>query len=163
LRSAPASGVASKTAMQGANMKSYTRRMIAILGLAAMTIGAGSGLNAQSSETTANVPFAFTAGTASLPRGAYHLSTLPGHTDALMIRSFQHGAILLSQPAGSTPADSTPRLVFDRYGDRYFLREIRLAGNVGFEFPKTAAENAAAERIASGAKPEVVVVRMGQQ
>jgi hypothetical protein len=64
--------------------------------------------------------------------------------------------------AHSSSAVHTPRLVFDRYADQYFLREIRLPGKVGFEFPRTAAENAAAERLASGAKPDVVVVRVGQ-
>ena len=143
-------------------MKSYMRRMMAVTSLVAMTIGTASVLNAQTLESTANVPFAFTAGTTSLPRGTYHLATLPGHTDALMIRGLQHGVIMLSQPAGASRTDNTPRLVFERYADQYFLREIRLPGKVGFEFPRTAAEKAAAERLASGAKPDVVVVRVGQ-
>ena len=96
-------------------MKSYTRRTMAVTSLVAMTIGTASVLNAQTLESTANVPFAFTAGTTSLPRGTYHLATLPGHTDALMIRGLQHGVIMLSQPAGSSRTDNTPRLVFERY------------------------------------------------
>jgi hypothetical protein len=38
----------------------------------------------------------------------------------------------------------------------------RLPGKVGFEFPRTAPENTAAERLASGAKPDVVIVLVGQ-
>ena len=143
-------------------MKTYSRRMIAITSLAAMAFGTGAVLNAQSSDVRINVPFAFTAGTASLPGGAYYVSTLPGHTDAFMIRRLQHGVILLSQPAGSSRKDNTASLVFHRYADQYFLQEIRLPGNLGFELPMTADENAVARRLANDAKPEVVVVQMGQ-
>jgi hypothetical protein len=143
-------------------MKTYMGSVIGITSLAAIAIVAPARANAQSVETTANVPFAFVAGAASLPRGEYRMATLPGHTDALMIRGLQHGAIILSQPAGSSRADDTPRLVFDRVGDQYFLREIHLAGDVSFALPLTSVERGAAERLASGEKSEVVVVRTAQ-
>jgi hypothetical protein len=143
-------------------MKTYARRILAVASLAAITIGTTSALNAQTLETRANVPFAFTAGTTTLPAGTYNLTTLPGHTDAFMIRSLLHGVIILSQQSGSSRKDVAPALVFDRYADQYFLREIRLPDNVAFELPKTSDENATAKRIASGAKPDVVVVLMGQ-
>jgi hypothetical protein len=143
-------------------MKTYARRIMAITSVAAIVIGTTSALTAQGLDTRANVPFAFTAGTTSLPAGTYNLSTLPGHTDAFMIRSLLHGVIILSQQSGSSRKDVAPALVFDRYGDQYFLREIRLPDNVAFELPKTSAENAAAKRVASAARPAVVVVLMGQ-
>jgi hypothetical protein len=143
-------------------MKTYMSRVIGITSLAAIAIVAPARANAQSVETTANVPFAFVAGDTSLPRGQYRMATLPGHTDALMIRGLQHGAIILSQPAGSSRADNTPRLVFDRFGEQYFLREIHLAGNVSLALPLTGVERRAAERLASGTKSEVVVVRTAQ-
>ena len=143
-------------------MKTYMGKVIGITSLAAIAIAAPARANAQSVETTANVPFAFVAGAASLPRGEYRMATLPGHTDVLTIRGLQHGAIILSQPAGSSRADNTPRLVFDRFGDQYFLREIHLAGNVSFTLPLTSVERGAAERLASGTKSELVVVRTAQ-
>jgi hypothetical protein len=143
-------------------MKTYMSRVIGITSLAAIAIVAPARANAQSVETTANVPFAFVAGDTSLPRGQYRMATLPGHTDALMIRGLQHGAIILSQPAGSSRADNTPRLVFDRFGEQYFLRELHLAGNVSLALPLTGVERRAAERLASGTKSEVVVVRTAQ-
>ena len=143
-------------------MKTYRRRIMAITSLAAIVIGTTSVLNAQALETRANVPFAFTAGTTTLPAGTYNLSTLPGHTDAFMIRSLLHGVIILSQQSGSSRKDVAPALVFDRYADQYFLREIRLPDSVAFELPRTASENAAAKRIASGAKADVVVVLAAQ-
>jgi hypothetical protein len=143
-------------------MKTYTCRLFAITGLVAMLIGTASVVSAQTFETIANVPFTFTAGAKSLPRGRYTLSTLPGHTDVVLIRSFDHGVIVLSRPEGPSRTDSTPRLVFDRYDDQYFLREIRLADNVGFQLPQSAGEAAAAEHMAADARPDVVVVRVGQ-
>ena len=84
-------------------MKTYRRRIMAITSLAAIVIGTTSALNAQTLETRANVPFAFTAGTTTLPAGTYNLTTLPGHTDAFMIRSLLHGVIILSQPSRYKP------------------------------------------------------------
>jgi DNA integrity scanning protein DisA with diadenylate cyclase activity len=52
--------------------------------------------------------------------------------------------------------------VFDRFGEQYFLREIHLAGNVSLALPLTGVERRAAERLASGTKSEVVVVRTAQ-
>jgi len=147
---------------RGTEMKIHTRRSLAITGLVAMLIGTASVVSAQTFETIANVPFTFTAGAKSLPRGRYSLSTLPGQTNVVLIRSLDRGVIVLSQPEGPSRVDSTPRLVFDRYGDQYFLREIRLADNVGFQLPQSAGENAAAERMAADARPDVVVVRVGQ-
>ena len=143
-------------------MKSYTRRIMAATGLVAIAIAAPFVLHAQAIETTTNVPFAFTAGSTALPRGEYQVSMLPGQRAAVLLRTFEHGVVLLSQPAGPSNTDNTPRLVFHRYGGKYFLREIRLPGNTGFSLPSTAAEIAAAERVAGGANPDVVVVRTGQ-
>jgi hypothetical protein len=143
-------------------MKSYTRRMLAATGLVALSIGSPFVLNAQSTDTTTTVPFAFTAGTTSLPSGAYRVSMLPGHRDAVMIKARDHGVFVLSQPAGPSRTDNTPRLVFHRYDDQYFLREIRLPDNLGFSIPVTEAEIDAAERAPGSAKPDVVVIRTGQ-
>jgi hypothetical protein len=144
-------------------MTSYTRRIMAATGLVAIAIGAPFVLHAQTIETTTNVPFAFTAGRTALPRGEYEVSMLPGQRAAVLLRTLEHGVVLLSQPEGPSNTDNTPRLVFHRYGGKYFLREIRLPGNRGFSLPSTAAEIAAAEQVAGGnAKPDVVVVQTGQ-
>jgi hypothetical protein len=78
-----------------------------------------------------------------------------------MLSGFRHSAVLMSQPDGRTKDDS-PRLVFHRYGDRYFLREVRLAGNTGFSLPKSREEREVEEQIASRSKPDVIVVLANQ-
>ena len=77
----------------------------------------------------------------------------------LQIRGLRQGVIVASQPEGPDRTDPSPRLVFHRYGDSYFLREIRMPGNLGLALPATRLERDAAEKIASKAAPEVVVVR----
>lgn len=141
-------------------MKTCIRSMTAAATVA-MALGTAPALSAQTLETIAAIPFAFTAGNTTLPRGTYSLSTLPNHNDVLMIRGLQTGLILLSQPAGSG-VDRSAGLVFDHFADQYFLREIRLGGSVRFTFPKPARENAAAERVSSSMPPETVVVRTAQ-
>ena len=136
-------------------MKRYAR-LTAILSLAVLTVAAAA--TAQGFDTVTNVPFQFSVGDTSLPRGTYRVSRLPGNLVAFQIRSEHGGAIVMNQPAGVDEKDASPRLVFHRYGNAYFLREVRMAGNFGYELPSGQAERDAAERLASRARPDVVVV-----
>jgi len=137
-------------------MKSFVRSLVAIAGLLVLTAAAAP--HAQGTDTVTNVPFAFNVGKTAMPRDSYTISRLPGHMDAFMIRGLRHTAIVTSQPA-DRGADATPRLVFHRYGDSYFLREVHMGGSTGFELPATRAERDAAERVADASTHEVVVVR----
>lgn len=139
-------------------MTNYARHILAA-GL--VTMCAVAAPNAHTSDTVTAVPFAFEVGSASLPRDTYQVSTLPGQSGGFMIRSLRHGAIVLSQPDGPSDKDNSPRLVFHKYGDRHFLREVRLAGSAGFSVAKTPGEIDAAERMAAGSRPEVIVLRTG--
>jgi hypothetical protein len=66
--------------------------------------------------------------------------------------------VILSQPDAVTGRDAVPGLVFYRYADQYFLREVRLESGIAFTLPKTRAEVDAAERVAGLRQSEVVVV-----
>ena len=82
----------------------------------------------------------------------------PGHLDVFEITGDRHSAIVISQPESPEGKDDNPRLVFHRYGDSYFLREIRLPGSVAMSLPPTRLEHDAAERLVSNAAPAVVVI-----
>ena len=71
-----------------------------------------------------HVPFNFAVGNKQLPAGHYTFLTLSSYT--LVIRNADYQFIILSRTenAGSVKGYSN-RLVFHRYGDHYFLREIR--------------------------------------
>lgn len=85
---------------------------------------AGS-LQAQSHEVRANIPFAFAVGNKELPAGSYKLFAEPN--DTIVIRNDNQEQIsILSRTEEASPTSRyTSTLVFDKYGDRYFLREIR--------------------------------------
>ena len=135
-------------------MKSFTRTITAVAGV---LLFAAAGVDAQSNDTISHVPFAFKVGKAELPRDTYRISSMSGHTDVFLISGYRHSAVLMGLPDGREK-DSQPRLVFRRYGDQYFLHEVRLPGNTGFTLPEARQEREAAQRLASSTKPEVVVV-----
>jgi hypothetical protein len=151
---APVSGVRSGLPKEP-EMKSFARPTTALAGL--LLFAAAAGVDAQSNDTISHVPFAFKVGKAELPRDTYRISSMSGHTDVFLISGYRHSAVLMGQPDGREK-DSKPRLVFRRYGDQYFLHEVRLPGNTGLTLPESRQEREAAQRLASNAKPEVVVV-----
>ena len=142
-------------------MKPSLRGFGAIVAVAVVASVAAA--SAQTTDSIAKVPFPFTVGNKTLPRDVYRIWRLPGHLDVVQITGARSGAIVISQPEGPDRADPSPRLVFHRYGDNYFLREIRMPDNVGLALPATRLERDAAEKIASNAAPEVVVIPTPQQ
>ena len=142
-------------------MKLSLRGLMAIV--VAAVIASAAAASAQTTDSTTNVPFAFIVGNKTLPRDVYRISRLPGHLDVVQISGLRGGAIVMSQPDGPDRNDPSPRLVFHRYGDSYFLREIRMPGNTGLALPATRLERDAAEKIAGKATPEVVVIPTPQQ
>lgn len=71
----------------------------------------------------ADVPFSFSAGYGVLPAGEYSI-TRTAHM-ALLLSSGPRGIELMMANTIDQRTDSdTPKLVFHRYGDEYFLAEI---------------------------------------
>lgn len=97
---------------------------------------------AQSSARLAkvNIPFAFQAGTKAMPAGTYQIDRASRNLIVL------HGpgqavAYVVTSDATKPQAPDHGNLLFARYGDTYFLREIWTAGNpIGWEFPKSRLE-----------------------
>ncbi len=124
-------------------MSMYRRTVVTFAALVALTPIASAG--AQSVDLVARVPFEFTVGTTSLPRDTYQLSRLNDHPDMLLVRSGRKGVMIRADVVGPERRAATPSLLFHRYGDQYFLREIRLEGNRRLDLPETEAERDAAE------------------
>lgn len=83
-----------------------------------------SGLQAQSHEIRADVPFSFVVGNQQLPAGQYTFHTEPSFTFVLGNANYQFAILSRTEDAGSVKGFFNT-LVFDKYGDQYFLREIR--------------------------------------
>jgi hypothetical protein len=94
----------------------------------------------------ARVPFEFAVGNANLPRDTYRLSRMNDHPEMVLVRNDRKGVFVRTTEMGLPRDDGTPSLVFHRYGDQYFLRQIRWDGRSRLDLPETKAERSAAER-----------------
>jgi hypothetical protein len=148
--------------VKGAHMSMFSRVAIAFAAAAALTPIAP--VHAQESvDLVAHVPFQFTVGGSTLPRDTYQLSRLHGHAEMLLVRGERKGVVIRTEPVRTTGRDSEPLLVFHRYGDQYFLREVRLEGNGRLDLPETKAERDAAEGRADRAAVPMEPVVIGAE
>jgi len=145
-------------------MRKYSRLVSVLAAVAALATAAPS--HAQTEvRLIAHVPFAFAVGEASLPSDTYRLSTMNDHRDVLLLRGDQTGAIVYTNEVKLPRSDRPPALVFHRYGDQYFLREIQWEDTSRLALPETKAERKAAETRAARAaiKMETVTVEAGKR
>lgn len=88
----------------------------------------------------ANIPFAFQVGSSQMPAGVYQISRESDHL--LLLRGPDHATqfvLMHSAVRLSTPDHSS--IVFDRYANRYFLRQVWTAGTgQGLECARSRAE-----------------------
>jgi hypothetical protein len=107
------------------NMKNVVARILSV-GIAMIGIAA---LHAQDRTVTANIPFAFYAGSTAMPEGAYRVEALSGG-GVMYLRATEKGVSASkaitswTMNASSKDDGKPPRLVFHRYGDVYFLSQI---------------------------------------
>lgn len=69
-----------------------------------------------------NVPFGFELGSRHLAPGTYTISR--PLQDIVEIRGASDSAMIVTYGGQSTKATKTSKIVFDRYGDHYFLRQV---------------------------------------
>ena len=116
-------------------------KRITAIALVAMANFALAGTSfAQSNGVRATVPFDFTVGDKVLPSGTYTLQQSSSHV--IMIRSHDKPISALSIVNQSdNRAANGGKLVFHRYGDRYFLSEILCdQANLDVRIPPSSAE-----------------------
>jgi hypothetical protein len=73
-----------------------------------------------------NVPFSFETGAKHFAAGVYTIRMENGHT--LLIRGISDSGLALMSIEDNGTAAKTGKAVFEKYGNRYFLREISIAG-----------------------------------
>jgi hypothetical protein len=125
-------------------MRMYNRLVTGLAAVAALAIVAP--VHAQQDfRVIARVPFAFAVGNTNLPRDTYRLSRMNGHPDMLLLRGERTGAFVRGNEERVPRDGAPPSLLFHRYGDQYFLRQIRWEGAARLDLPETKAERDAAE------------------
>jgi hypothetical protein len=144
-------------------MKIKSIRTAAILGI--FFVLAIASLQAQTpGRVEVNVPFDFAAGKATLKAGTYSLKKANGN--AIVIRSLDGKASsVVNSPLviGSRAAKPGARLVFNKYGDQYFLSQIWTSSDAGRQlFPTNAEQNVSRQyQLAhNGAKAERIEVAL---
>jgi hypothetical protein len=127
----------------------------------AFTIGAEA-QTVSGQKVLAKIPFAFSVGKASLPAGKYTITVLNNSSDRkiLQIRSVDGRASAMVLTTGVTgTATDDAKLVFDRYGDRYFFAQARLAGDpTSLAAVKSSAERASRRALAKTGKKTVIEI-----
>jgi hypothetical protein len=117
------------------------KQLFTLLGLGLMLASAAA--YAQTVNVKVNIPFKFVVRDATLPSGEYTIGSLGMSSDAISIRNLNQKAqsLTLSQRCESLKASAQTKLVFHRYGDRYFLSQIWVAGSTaGRELTKSREE-----------------------
>jgi hypothetical protein len=97
-----------------------------------------------------DVPFSFDYGTTHFGRGTYSIS-MTGQT-ALLVRNRTTGeaAMVLAQLDFSPVAATSSAVTFRKYGDRWFLEKVSIAGNgTSVSVYESKAERQAARELAS--------------
>jgi hypothetical protein len=81
-----------------------------------------AGAHAQTAAR-ANVPFAFKVGATQMPAGTYAIEGNHG-SSIVTVRNVQTGTSVLAMGRQESPSKKTDKLIFHRYGNKYFLTEI---------------------------------------
>jgi len=108
-----------------------------------------------------NIPFAFVAGNASLPAGEYRVQKLEGNSAVVLIRcsDASASAMVITNAAQANERQSGSKLVFNRYGNRYFLSQVWTAGSIrGRQLLKSPGEKEMAQVASIETKAEVTLV-----
>ncbi len=111
---------------------------------------------AQETQFRVNIPFDFTVGDTHLPAGVYMASPYAASGAIILIRSLDGKSTVLANTVGvNAKGEVTPKMVFRRYGNRYFLSQLWMEGDTARQLRKSRLETDIAIRDA--AAPEVTV------
>ena len=119
---------------------------------------------------TAKIPFSFNVCREQLPAGIYTIKHPPGSVHTLVVKGEDNRSVDIACVSNiESPKPVTEgRLIFNRYGDQYFLAEAWWAGDsMGHALVKTEKEQALIKEYSAGAsksakKPEQVIIKMAK-
>ena len=113
-------------------------------------------VQAQSDTLVANIPFDFNVGKAVLPSGEYRVKPVNPSTLMIQSKDTNQAAMAITIGVSSPKRGDTGKLVFNRYGNQYFLSKVWRPGEtVGRELLKSRTEIEIAKNVS---KPEGTVV-----
>jgi hypothetical protein len=139
------------------------RNLIGILSLVVMAVLISSTGAFAQSYAKADVPFAFTVGSAQLPAGTYEVRTVGASNSSIVIQNHDTNAAAMSNAGREQPRNTNAKLVFHRVGNTYFLAEVwRSSSAEGMIVPTSKQERDLSKELqlakeSSGGYEEVVI------
>jgi hypothetical protein len=105
-------------------LKAFT--MFGLLVTISLASAVASAQTQAANKVIATIPFEFSVGYMTMPAGDYSVQVIATYGDALMIKSADSrvSALRLSEATSRDKEKSHARLIFNRYGDKYFLSEV---------------------------------------
>jgi hypothetical protein len=116
-------------------MKNQALRTITMLSLVLVLAAVSVNAQGRSENSIAvNIPFDFAVGDTRLPSGNYTLQriALTSSYDRLVIQiadGLGDSHTVMTSPNRTSEVQKQSKLVFNRYGDQYFLSEVWMAGS----------------------------------
>jgi hypothetical protein len=96
---------------------------------------------AQVTAVVVKVPFDFQNGSGHFPAGTYRIDLQPGHIMLLRNTVSSASAFAMAYPEQQSKASKTGKVVFQRYGDHAYIREVWIAGETtGYRCPTSREE-----------------------
>src|SRR3979490_10514 len=108
-----------------------------------------------------DIPLAFVAGNATLPAGEYRVQKLDGNSAVLLIHCWdaKASALVITHAAEAKETQTESKLVFNRYGNRYFLSQVWNAGSIrGRQLPISPREKERPQPAHNETKTEITLV-----
>jgi hypothetical protein len=139
--------------------------VMAIGGLLVLSLATGAQAQEPGAPIRASIPFAFMVGGRTLPAGNYEIERVTQDQSGLVIRNVnnKHEHIVFeTEPMEGRRIARHNVLVFNRYGDDYFLSEVVTAGEqTDRELAPSHAERTLRREMAKNqAQPETVTVAL---
>jgi hypothetical protein len=107
------------------------KQVLALVGVLSLFLAAGSAFAQTDHDVRASVPFNFVVGKTTMPSGNYQIVRIGMSSENIAVRALGTKSatiVLTGREQVNHPSDRT-KLVFHRYGDRYFLSQIWVEGS----------------------------------
>jgi hypothetical protein len=114
------------------NMKRYINISLAVVILAGILAVSAHAQTSSAQRVIATIPFSFIVGKTTLPAGKYTIAVVNPTSDRriLQVRSMDgHTSAMVLTTSLVRSAAENSKLVFERYGDRYFFAQAQMAGD----------------------------------
>lgn len=145
-------------------MKKEALKAVAVVGLVlalAFVSAVATADTSRPNSLRAKISFGFMVGDKTLPAGVYAIRQITDEGNAILVQNIQNnaGVVRLTSLKKAAASESRAKLVFHRYGQRYFLAEVWDGSPNGRALSKSSAEKAVEQELAkNNEQVEIVTV-----